>query len=138
MDAPVVELPCSLREGIECCRRPQENALQPDRKGFDGLGRCARLSVNFDDMGGVSRTVVFGVACHRTLLQLFDPLDLPLKAVADINGERWVLGVENIPLWATFEGFGVLPEEVLEPIDLAIELLHLGLMVGLSLFNGFE
>ena len=89
-------------------------------------------------MGGISGSVVFGVACHRTLLQLFDPFDFPLKAVADIDGERRVLGIENVPFRAAFEGLSVLLEEVLEPVDPAIKLLHLGLMVGLALFDGFE
>ena len=89
-------------------------------------------------MGSVSGTVVFGVARHRTLLQLLDPLDLSLKTVADIDGEPRVFGVENVPLWAAFEGVGVFLEEVLKSIDPTVELLHFGLVIVLSLFEGFE
>ena len=138
MDAPVVELPCSLRESVERCRRSHEDTLQPGGKGLNGLGRCTGLSVDFDDVGSVSRTVVRGVARHRALLQLLDPLDLPLKAVADVDSEPRVLGVEDVPLWATFEGVGMVLKEVLESINPTVELLHLSLVIVFSLFEGFE
>ena len=138
MDAPVVELPRSLCESVECCRRPHEDTLQPDGKGFDGLGRCARLSVDFDDVGSVSGAVFFGVARHCALLQLFDPLDLSLKAVADVDGERRVLGVENVPLWAAFESVGVFLDQVFKSVDPTVELLYLDPVVILSLLESFE
>ena len=96
------------------------------------------MSVDFDNVRGVPGTVVFGVARHRTLLQLLDPLDLPLKAVADVDGKRGVLGIENVPLRATLEGLGVLLEEILKSIDPAIELLNFGLMVVFALLKCFE
>ena len=89
-------------------------------------------------MGGISRAVVFGKTGHRTLLQLFDPFDFPLKAVADINGEAWVLGVEDISFGAALEGIGVSFDEVLKSGDPGIELSYLGHMVGFSLFDCFE
>ena len=103
MDAPVVELPSGLRKGVESRRWPHKYALQPDGEGLDGLGRCTWLSVDFDDVGSIPGTVLFGVARHCALLQLFDPLDLSLKTVADVDGERGVFGVENVPLWATLD-----------------------------------
>ena len=138
MDTPVVELPRSLCKGVECCRRPHEDTLQPDGKGFDGLGRCTGLSIDLDDVGSVSGAVVFSIARHRALLQLLDPLDLPLKAIADVDGERGIFGVENIPLWASFESLGVLLDEVLESIDPTVELLYLGLVIVLSLLDRLE
>ena len=96
------------------------------------------MSVDFDNVGGISGTIVFGVARHRALLQLLDPLDLPLKAVADVDGERGVLGVENVPLWAAFESFVVLLDQVFKSDDPTVELLYLGLVVLFSLFKGFE
>ena len=89
-------------------------------------------------MGGVSGAVIFGVARHRTLLQLFDPFDLPLKTVADVDGKPRVFGIEDVPLWATFEGVGVVLEEVLESVDPTIELLYLGPVIVFSLLNCFE
>ena len=138
MDPPIVELPRSFREGVECRQRPQEDTLQPDRKGFDGFGRCTRLSVDFDDMGSVPGAIIFGEACHCALLQLFDPLDFPLKTVADIDGEPRVLGVKNVPLWATFEGVGVGFDEVLEPIDPTVKLPYFSHVIVFSLLDCFK
>ena len=138
VDTPVVELPRSLSEGIECGRWPQEDTFQPDRKGFDGLGCCTGLGVDFDNMRGVARTIVFGEAGHGALLQLFDPLDLPLKAIADVDGEPGILGIEDIPLGASLEGVGVGFDEVFESIDPGVELAYFGCVVILSLFDCFE
>ena len=138
MDTPIFELPRSFRESVERGRRPQEYGLHPDGKRFDGLSRGAGLSVDFDDVRGVARTVVFGEAGHSTLLQLFDPLDFSLKAVADIDGEPGVFGVEDVPLRAALEGVGVCLDEVLEPVDSSVELAYFGRMVVFSLFDCFE
>ena len=89
-------------------------------------------------MRGVPGAVIFGETGHRALFQLFDPLDFPLKTVADVNGESWILGVENIPLGATFEGVSVSFDEVLKSGDSSIELPYFGHMVGLSLLDRFE
>ena len=96
------------------------------------------LGVDFDDVGSVSGTVVFGVAGHRALLQLLDPLDLPLKTVADVDGERGVFGVKNVPLRAAFESLGMLLDEVLKAIDPTVELSYLDLVIVLSLLDRFE
>ena len=96
------------------------------------------MSVDLDDMGSVSGAVVFGEACHSALLQLFDPLDLPLEAVADIDGEPGVLGVEDVSLWAVFEGVGVRFDKVFKSVDPTIELSYLGHMVVFLLFDCFE
>ena len=138
VDTPVVELPQSFREGVECSRWPQQDALQPHGERLDGLSRGARLSVDLDDVGSVAWAVVLGEAGHGTLLQLFDPFNFSLKAVADIDGEAWVLGVENIPLRASLEGVGVGFDEVFKSIDPRIELAYLGRMVIFSLFDRFE
>ena len=138
MDTPIVELPRSFRESVECCRRPQEDALQPDGERLDGFGCCTRLSVDLDNVGGVSGTVVFGKACHCALLQLFDPLDLSLKTVANVDGEPRIFGVENVPLWATLEGVGVSFDEVLEPIDPAVKLPYFGHMIVFPLLDRFK
>ena len=138
VDTPIVELPRGLREGVECCRRPQEDTFQPNGKGLDGLGCRTGLSVDLDDVGSVARTVVFGKAGHGALLQLLDPFDLPLKAIADIDGEPGVFGVEDIPLGASLEGVGVGFDEVFESVDPGVELAYFGCMVVLSLFNCFE
>ena len=89
-------------------------------------------------MGSVTWTVIFGEAGHRALLQLFDPLDFSLEAIADIDGEAWILGVENIPLRAAFEGVGVGFDEVLKTIDLHIEPPYFGRVVVFSLFDCFK
>ena len=138
MDPPIVELPRSFCEGIECRRRPQEDTLQPDREGFDGFGRCTGLSVDLDDVGSVSGTVIFGETRHCALLQLFDPFDFSLKTVANVDSEPRVLGVENVPLWATFEGVGVSLDEILEPIDPTVKLPYFGHVIVFSLLNCFE
>ena len=135
MDAPIVELPCRFCESIERCRRPQEDTLQPNGKGFDGLSRRTGLGIDLDDVGSVARTVVFGEAGHSTLLQLFDPFDFPLKAVADVDGESRILGIEDIPLRASLEGVGVGLNEVFKSIDASVELAHFGCVVIFSLFD---
>ena len=89
-------------------------------------------------MGSVSRAIVFGIARNRALLQLLDPLNLALKAVADIDSERGVFGIENVPLWAAFEGLSVLLDEIFESDDPTVEFLYLGLVVFFSLFEGLE
>ena len=138
MDTPVVELPRGFCEGVERGRWPQQNTLQPHGERLDGLGRGARLSVDLDDVGGVAWAVVLGEAGHGTLLQLFDPFNFSLKAVADIDGEAWVLGVENIPLRAPLEGVSVGLDEVFKSIDPRIELAYFGCVVILSLLDRFE
>ena len=138
VDTPVIEFPRSFCKGVKRSRRPQEDTLQPDGKGFDGFCRCAGLGVNFDDMGGVSGTVVFGEAGHRTLLQLFDPLDLSLEAIADVDSETWVFGVEDISLGASLKGVGVGLDKVLESVDAGVELPYLSRVIVLSLFDRFE
>ena len=138
MDAPIVELFCSFRESVERCRWPQKYAFQPDRKGLDGFSRGAGLSVDLDNVGSVAWTVIFGEAGHCALLQLFDPFDFPLQAVADIDGKPRVLGVEDIPFGAALEGVGVCLNEIFEPIDPAVEFPHFGHVVVFPLFNCFE
>ena len=138
MDTPIIELPRSFREGIERGRRSQEDAFQPDRKGFDGFCRRAGLGINFDDVGGVSRAIVFGEAGHSALLQLLDPLDFPLEPVADVDSESRIFGVEDIPLGASLEGVGVGLDEVFESVDSGVELAYLGCVIVFSLFNCFE
>ena len=138
MNAPIIELPCSFREGVERCRWPQEYALQPDGEGLDGLSRSAGLSVDFDDVGSVAWTVIFGEAGHCALLQLFDPLDFPLKPIADVDSEPWVFGVKDVPLGASFEGIRVGFDKVLEPVDPSVELAHFGHVIVFPLLNCFE
>ena len=138
MDAPIVELPCGFRESVECCRWPQEYAFQPDGERFDGLSRSAGLSIDFDDMGSVAWTVVFGETGHCTLLQLFDPLNLSLEAVADVDSEAWIFGIEDVSFGAAFEGVGVSFDQIFKSVDLGVELSYFGGVVILSLFNGFE
>ena len=89
-------------------------------------------------MGSVPGAVVFSEARHCALLQLFDPLDLPLKTVADVEGEPRVFGVKNVPFWATFEGVGVSLDEVFESVDPTVELLYFSHVVVLSLLDCFE
>ena len=138
MDTPIFELPRCLSEGIECSRRPQENTFQPDGEGFDGFGRCAGLSIDLDDVRGVPWAVVLSEAGHSALLQLFDPLDLSLETVADIDSETGVLGVKDVPLWATLESVSVGFDEVFESIDPTVELSYLGHVIVFSLFDCFE
>ena len=138
VDTPVVELSRSLGKGVEGGRRPQEDALQPYREWFDRLRGGTGLGINFDDVRGVSGTVVFGETGHRSLLQLFDPFDLPLKAVADVDGETRILGVKNVSLGASLEGIGMGFDEIFEPIDSSVELAHFGHVIVFSLLNCFE
>ena len=96
------------------------------------------MSVDLDDVGSVARTVVFSEAGHGALLQVFDPFNFPLKAVADIDGEPGVFGVKNIPLRASLEGVGVGFDEVFKSIDSSVELTHFGRMIVFSLFDHFK
>ena len=89
-------------------------------------------------MGGVSGAVIFGETGHCTLLQLFDPFNFSLEAVADIDGETWILGVEDVPLRASLEGVGVGFDKVLEPIDPRIELTYFSCVIIFPLFDRFE
>ena len=138
VDTPVVKLPRGFGQGVEGSGWPQKNALQPYGERFDWLRGGTGLGVNFDDVRGVSGTVVFSETGHRSLLQLFDPFDLPLKAVADVDGETRVLGVEDVPLGASLEGIGVGFDEVLKSVDPGVELSYFGCMVVLPLFDCFE
>ena len=72
------------------------------------------------------------------MLQLFNPLDFSLKAIADVDDEARVLGIENIPLGASLEGVGVGFNEVFESVDSSVELAYLGRVVVFPLFDGFE
>ena len=72
------------------------------------------------------------------MLQLLDPLDLPLKTVANVDGEPGILGVKDIPLGASLKGVGVGFNEVFEPVDPGVELPYFGDMIVLSLFDRFE
>ena len=96
------------------------------------------MGIDFNDVGGISRAVIFGKAGHRALLQLFDPFDFSLEAVADIDGKTRVLGVEDVPLRAALKGVGVGFDEVLESIDPRIELAYFGRVVVFPLFDRFE
>ena len=80
-------------------------------------------------MRGVPGTVVFGETGHCALFQLFDPLDLPLKAIADVDSEPRVLGVEDVPLRATFEGVGVSFDEVFKSGDPGVKLPYLSVTI---------
>ena len=72
------------------------------------------------------------------MFQLFDPFDLPLKAVANIDGKSWVLGIEDIPLGASLESVGVGFDQIFESVDPGVELSYFGGMIVFSLFNCFE
>ena len=96
------------------------------------------MSVDFDDVRSVPWAVVFSKTGHCALLQLFDPFDLLLKAIADIDGETWVFGIENIPLRASFESVGMGFDKVFESVDSSVELMYFGHVVVLSLFDRFE
>ena len=89
-------------------------------------------------MGGISRAVVLRKTGHRALLQLLDPFDLSLKPIADVNGETWIFGIEDIPLRAALEGVGVGFDEVFKSIDSTVELSYLGHVVVFSLFDRFK
>ena len=60
MDTPVVKLPGGFGEGVEGGRWPQEDALQPYGERLNRLRCGTGLGVNFDNVRGISRTVVFG------------------------------------------------------------------------------
>ena len=138
MDAPIVELPCSFRESVERCQWPQEYTLQPDGKRLDGLSRSAGLNIYLDDVGGVAWTVIFGEAGHCALLQLFDPFDFSLEAIADVDSEARVFGIEDVSFGATLEGVGVSFDQIFKSVDPGVELSYFGGVVILSLFNSFE
>ena len=89
-------------------------------------------------MGSIPGAVVFSEACHCALLQLFDPFDLSLETVADVDSESGVLGIEDVSLGAPLESVGVSLNEVFEPVDPTIELSYLGHVVVLSLLDRFE
>ena len=89
-------------------------------------------------MRGVSWAVVLGKTGHCALFQLFDPLNFSLKAVADIDSEAGVFGVEGVPLWAALEGVSVCLDEVFKSIDPTVEFPYLGHVVIFSLFNCFK
>ena len=72
------------------------------------------------------------------MLQLFDPLDFSLEAVADIDSESRVFGVEDVSLRASFEGVSVCFDEVLKSVDSGVEFSYFGHVVVLSLFDCFE
>ena len=72
------------------------------------------------------------------MFQLFDPLDFPLKTVADVDGEPRVFGVENVPLWATFEGVSVGFDKVFESIDPTVKLLYFGRVIVFPLLDCFK
>ena len=138
MDTPVVKLPRGFSKGVEGSGRPQEDTFQPYRERFDWFCGGTGLGVDFDDMGGVSGTVVFGEAGHGALLQLFDSFDFLLQSITDVDSEPWVFGVEDIPLGTPLEHVGVGFDEVFKSIDSGIELPYLGHMVFLSLSDCFE
>ena len=89
-------------------------------------------------MGSVAWTVIFGEAGHSALLQLFDPLNFPLKTIADVDGEPRVLGIEDIPLGAAFEGVGVCFDKVLESVNSAVEFPYFGDVVVFPLLDRLE
>ena len=96
------------------------------------------MSVDLDDVGSVARTVVLGEASHSALLQLFDPLNFSLEAIADVNGEPGVFGIKDVSLRATLEGVGMCLDEVLESVDPAVKFSYLGHVIIFSLFDCFE
>ena len=89
-------------------------------------------------MGSVSRTVVFSETGHCALLQLFDPLDFLLEAIANVDSEPWVFGVEDVSLWAALEGVGVSSNQVFESGDPGIKFQYFGGVVSFPLFDCFE
>ena len=138
MNAPVIELPRSFRERVECGRRSQKDALQPHGERFDGFGHCTGLGVDFDDMGSIARTIVFGEAGHGALLQLFNPLNLPLEAIADVDSEPGIFGIEDIPLRATLESIGMGFDKIFESVNPSVELAYFSRVVVFPLFDCFE
>ena len=89
-------------------------------------------------MRGVSGAILLGVARHCALLQRLDPLDFSLKTVANVDGKPRVLGVENVPLGAAFEGVSVLLDEVFKSKDSTVELLDFGFVIVFALFECLE
>ena len=89
-------------------------------------------------MGSVAWTIVFGEAGHGTLLQLFDPFDLSLKPVTDVDGETRVFSVEDVPLGASLESVGVGFDKVFESVDPGIELAYFGHVVVFPLLDCFK
>ena len=138
MDTPVVKLSRGLGKGVEGSRWPQKDALQPHGERFNWLRCSTGLGVDFDDMRGVSRAVIFSKAGHRSLLQLFDPLDFPLKAIADIDGKTRVLGVEDVSLRASLEGIGMGSDEIFESVDSSVELMYFSCVIVFPLFDCFK
>ena len=72
------------------------------------------------------------------MLQLFDPFNLSLEAVADVDGETRIFGVEDVSFGAALEGVGVSFDEILQSVDPGVELSNFGNVVVLPLFNSFE
>ena len=72
------------------------------------------------------------------MLQLFDPFNFSLKAVADVDSEPRVFGVKDIPLRASLEGIGMGFDEIFESIDSSVELAHFGHVIVFSLLDCFE
>ena len=72
-------------------------------------------------MGSVSRAVVFSETGHSALLQLLNPLDFPLKSIADVDGKSGILGIEDVPLGASLEGVGMSFDEVFESVDSGVD-----------------
>ena len=138
MDTPVVQFSRRLSQGVEGGRWPQENAFQPHGEWLDWF-RCGTwLGINFDDMRGVARAVVLSETGHGALLQLLDPLDFPLKTIADVNGKARVFSVKDVSFRASFEGVGVGFDEIFKLVDPSIELAYFGHVIVLSLFDRFE
>ena len=72
------------------------------------------------------------------MLQLLDPFNLTLEAVADVDSETRVFGIEDVSFGAALEGVGVSFDQIFKPVDPGVELSYFGDMVILSLFNSFE
>ena len=89
-------------------------------------------------MGGISWTVVLGETGHCTLFQLFDPLKLSLEAVADVDGEAQIFGIEDVSFGAALEGVGVSFDEIFQSVDPGVELPDFGGVAILLLFDGSE
>ena len=96
------------------------------------------MSVDLDNVRGVAWAIVLGKTGHSALLQLLDPLDFSLETIADIDGEAWVFGVEDVSFGAPLKGVGMGFDEVLEPIDPTVEFPYFGDMVVFPLLDRFE
>ena len=72
------------------------------------------------------------------MFQLFDPLNFPLEAVADVDGEARIFGIEDISFGTALEGVGVSFDEIFQSVDPGVELPDFGDVVILSLLNSFE